>query len=754
MNIEKLKKQKQWVNWIGEKNATGVTKKPVSYTGKSTGTTKEFKHTWGTFEEVYNNRLENHNLGIGLVLANGICGIDIDHRDLEDPVVVDILNIMQTYSEISPSGNGIHLLFMVDLNRLPKDLKEKYYLKNPHNKIECYISGLTNRYFTFTEQRINGNDIMKRTDELVIFLDKYMKRKSTIIKNTEAENLEEVSNRIINIINKSKQSNKFKMLYYEGNTKEYGGDDSAADMALCSILAFYCGEDFDLIDYLFSKSKLYRDKWDRIDYKANTIIKSIKLQNGEFYKNGINFRLIDTLRKLKVEKKYSYNDVGMSKLFAKIFEKQLRYNATARQWYYFNGKVWQIDFDGVITAQKMKELSIALTTYATQIKDKSIKENFLKYVKTLGTFKARDTIIKDSKNEMCVYQHDFDKNVDLFNCQNGTLNLVTFEFCSHNAEDLLSKISNVVYNPEAEAVRFKKFINEIMIKNENKIIYLQKALGYSLTTDVSQETSFILYGSTTRNGKGTLTNTIVHMFGDYATTALPETIAKKKFKDSSRATGDIARLDGCRFLNMSEPENHMYIDASIFKSLTGRDKITARHLHQREFEFYPVFKLFINCNYLPKIDDNTVFRSRRVNVITFDRHFFNFEEDKHLKNKLIETNELSGIFNWCLDGLKAYREAGLIPPKEVVEATQKYEISNDKFSAFFEEELIESDKNTSLNDVYRRYEEWCCNKNMTPLYKDKVKEKLIQRGVFKERGTVNKRTTYNIVYHYELRNKN
>ena len=87
---------------------------------------------------------------------------------------------------------------------------------------------------------------------------------------------------------------------------------------------------------------------------------------------------------------------------------------------------------------------------------------------------------------------------------------------------------------------------------------------------------------------GTLMETIAYMFGDYATSSTPDTLALKK-KDSSRPSGDIARLNECRFLNMSEPSRQLILDSALLKTLLGRDKITARHLNQSEFEFYPKF---------------------------------------------------------------------------------------------------------------------------------------------------------------------
>ena len=252
-------------------------------------------------------------------------------------------------------------------------------------------------------------------------------------------------------------------------------------------------------------------------------------------------------------------------------------------------------------------------------------------------------------------------------------------------------------------------------------------------------------------GSGTLTDTMLHMHGDYAHTAKPETLSEKKYKDSTRASEDIARLKGCRFLNISEPSKTMMVDSALLKTLLGRDKIIARNLYKESFEFYPDFKLFINCNHLPIINDNTVFESGRINVITFDRHFEKHERDTSLKDKLKEQDEISGIFNWCLEGLKRFRKEGLKVPKEIETATAEYQKNNDKFELFFDEELIKSDKNITLADIYNSYKEWCKESGFAPQSKQTIKSKLKAKGIFIDRGTVNGKTMSNVVVGYELK---
>lgn len=50
---------------------------------------------------------------------------------------------------------------------------------------------------------------------------------------------------------------------WSGDASDYGNDRSRADLALCSILAFWCGGDCERIDRLFRRSGLMRGKWDR-----------------------------------------------------------------------------------------------------------------------------------------------------------------------------------------------------------------------------------------------------------------------------------------------------------------------------------------------------------------------------------------------------------------------------------------------------------------------------------------------------------
>jgi putative DNA primase/helicase len=459
------------------------------------------------------------------------------------------------------------------------------------------------------------------------------------------------------------------------------------------------------------------------------------------------------LAELKPEKKYSFSDKGNGELFSDAFKYWCRYNTTAKEWYVYNGKVWSEDTGAMVVSRRAKKLADALLKYTIDITDNTLREAYQKHVVKLGQLRNREIMIKDARDKFYITNEDLDKDLYLFNCQNGVIDLRNFTFREHSANDMLSRISNVNYNPEAKSPLFEKFMNDIMKGDADKIRYLQKLLGYSMTGDTREEACYLLYGATTRNGKGTLVETYSHMMGKekgYSLNMKPESLAQKKNNDSRQANGDIARLDGCRFLNVSEPPKKMIFDVALLKTLLGRDTLTTRHLYQREFEFIPCFKLIINTNYLPVVNDDTLFSSGRLVVITFDKHFCPEERDKGLKDKLRQQENINGMFNWCLDGLKMYYTEGLKQSKAIIDATAEYRTNSDKIGNFISECLEKSDKNSKAKDVYDAYQHWCSGNGYGTENKGNFLAELKSRGMLAPTGTVFGVTYRNVIKGYVI----
>jgi putative DNA primase/helicase len=114
--------------------------------------------------------------------------------------------------------------------------------------------------------------------------------------------------------------------------------------------------------------------------------------------------------------------------------------------------------------------------------------------------------------------------------------------------------------------------------------------------------------------------------------------------------------------------------------VTGGDTIDARHLNREFFSFVPQFKLTMFGNYQPGIrgTDNGIWA--RVRIVPWTVEVPAERRDQALLKKL--TREASGIFNRLLDGLRDWIENGLIEPKSVIDATQKYREDSDPLGRF------------------------------------------------------------------------
>lgn len=444
------------------------------------------------------------------------------------------------------------------------------------------------------------------------------------------------------------------------------------------------------------------------------------------------------------------DDIAAGKLFADCFKDAARYHDAARCWYVYQGGVWSQDREGLTVDLMGKQLQRALAVY---IVERDLGDcPFKTMVNALGKIGNRKHMIEDARAFYPIHAGDMDRQPNLLCVRNGVLNLDNMELLEHSPGLLLSRQCNAEYRPDADRALVERFINDVMDGDTELAAYLQEILGYSLTGDCGREECYFLYGATTRNGKSTLCDTMEYMVGSYGCHIQPETLALKD-RNSRNASGDIARLEGVRFLHSSEPPKRMQLDVALLKTLTGRDTITARQLYQSEVEFQPIFKLIINTNYLPLVTDDTVFSSGRVKVIPFTRHFSPEEQDPSLKARLREPENLSALLSWCLDGLRRYKERGcrMVEPQAVRDATATYRAASDKLGQFVSDVLIENPAGfITAKAAYQAYTGWCSDNGYGVENKGNFMAELRSKGLLRETATVHGKTMRRVIAGYEL----
>lgn len=262
-----LKTRPQWVCWKRELREGKPTKIPYRWDGKGMASTTDLV-TWGSFEAAIEAYATRGYDGIGYVFnaADPFAGIDLDHcRDAEtgaiEPWAARVVAALNSYTEITPSCTGLHIILK---GRIPPGGNRK-------GPIEMYDHS---RYFTVTGDHLEGTPatIEDRQQELSE-LHASIITQATAKMEREAKPVNLGDAELIQRAMSARNGEAFTRLW-NGDTADHDGDDSAADLALCSHLAFWTNKDAARMDALFRQSGLYRGKWNRNDYSMRTISKA------------------------------------------------------------------------------------------------------------------------------------------------------------------------------------------------------------------------------------------------------------------------------------------------------------------------------------------------------------------------------------------------------------------------------------------------------------------------------------------------
>jgi putative DNA primase/helicase len=424
-------------------------------------------------------------------------------------------------------------------------------------------------------------------------------------------------------------------------------------------------------------------------------------------------------------------DVGNAQRLIQRHGHNLRYCHLWRKWLIWDGIRWVPDETGRIKFLA-KETVRSIYAEAEQVQDERLRKDLAGYAIRSESVQKVEAMVKlaESERGIPVLPDYLDIAPWLLNVLNGTLDLKTGLLHEHDSEDLMTKLAPVEYGPDYKAPLWESFLEKIMDGNENLIRFLQRAVGYALTGDTSEQVIFILYG-TGANGKTTFLQAISAMMGEYALHTPTETLLMKR---QGSIPNDIARLRGARFVCAAEAEEGRRFAESLIKQLTGGDTISARFLNQEYFEFEPLFKIFLGTNHKPVIKGTDHAIWRRIRLIPFNIKIPDEDQDKELLGKL--KRELPGILNWVLKGCMAWQRDGLGVPEEVKQATAGYREEMDVIAGFIADRCIEDPgAYVAVKDLYKAYKEWCEQGGERALTKRSFGTRLREMGFVSGRGT-------------------
>lgn len=365
-------------------------------------------------------------------------------------------------------------------------------------------------------------------------------------------------------------------------------------------------------------------------------------------------------------------DLGNAKRLVREFANRVRFETTRKTWITFDGVRWTDDMSGEV-ARLAKRVTFSLAENGAK------SESLMKWAMRSQSAGAIRNMIELAKTEegIGVASEAFDLDRFLLNTPSGVVDLRDGSVRPARPDDYLTKCTEVSFEPDAECNRWLQFLDEVF-PNPQLRSFVKPLVGY-MATGLTVEHMGIFALGRGRNGKGVMFNTIAWLLGSYSANTSYSTFMQKPI---GGPTPEIAVLNGARLVVASEGNRGQRLDSALFKTMTGGDPLTARHLHAAPVTFQPQFTPLIMSNYMPEMDGNDPALWARVILLPFTQTFDGVATDRNLPEAL--KLEAPGILRWIVEGAAEYFRSGLNIPPCVTEAVAAYRGEMDVIGSFID----------------------------------------------------------------------
>jgi len=353
------------------------------------------------------------------------------------------------------------------------------------------------------------------------------------------------------------------------------------------------------------------------------------------------------------------------------------------------------------------------------------------YVASKGNVKAiagnaRDLLIAEVCNQHGVFD-PFGEPKPVISCQNGELWLNadgTFELRPHSPDSGQTYCLPADFNADADCPEFKHALDGIFAQAsdpDGMVRHLMELFGYALQPKRDLPLYAVFFGAG-RNGKTNLAFTLLKLIGRDG-----YYVDRVHKLESSRFT--IAHLAGKRVFLDDDVEADIRLPDGLLKTISEGKEMSGEHKFKDRFMFVCRVVPILLCNKYPNLTDLSVGMQRRAMVIPFARTFTPEEVDRELFER-IQKNELSGVLNMALAGLKRLRKRGeFLLPVDVVEANKDWFAQCSSLAAFMRQQCQHGAAyKMKVAELYSAYEIWTDGqgfKHVTSRYKMKSELKAL-----------------------------
>ena len=412
-------------------------------------------------------------------------------------------------------------------------------------------------------------------------------------------------------------------------------------------------------------------------------------------------------------RRYTYNDAGMAYRVADVYADEMIFDNHNDTWYIWANTSWVKDRPGSFVRKRVLEYTDLMRDEAGifDINVASEKKKLVRHLQMadeygdFGKIRGATSILQSL---MAEEETAFDRQPELLNCVNGTLDLRTDEFYPHKPSDRLTVVCPTRYISDAAAPLWKQMMEERFPDVKTRE-FIQRMSGLFVTGKTSEKAFFILRGEKDC-GKTVFVETLQKVLGQYANKVDKSTLTKGKGIGDNRQQEKAVALVGKRMVFVDESSASDRIDDAYIKELTGGDAtLTFRRLYEQANKAPAEFTLMLATNFKPRItgQDDAVWR--RCYLIEFGDTMPRDKQISGFGDILLE-KESEGILAWMVEGYRMWRRDGLALPEEVKDWTLQYREENDPFGKFISEQYeIHSEVEGFLfpADIAVHYEAWC-----------------------------------------------
>lgn len=439
-------------------------------------------------------------------------------------------------------------------------------------------------------------------------------------------------------------------------------------------------------------------------------------------------------------------DAGNGERIVLLFGSEIRYCIEMGRWLVWDGKRWAVD-EANVMRQKGKMMARTLYLQAGRVLDSGLAKALEAHARKSESYSAITSALGQAATERGIPTpaSDLDQQPFLLNCLNGVVDLREGKLLPHDREFLITKLCPFEYDPEAKCPRFQSFVEWAMGGNPEAdltehttrlVAFLQRAFGYSLTSDVTEKVIFILHGEKGNNGKTTLLTLFRNLLGrDYSTQIGIDTLMTASKNQDATMRADLADLRGTRFAMTSEVDKEHKVNSRLIKYLVaGTSLIKSCRKYENPIEFPASHKIFMDCNHRPRISDSDDAIWKRLRLVPFDVRISDDELDRQLPEKL--QAELPGVLAWAVRGAIEWAKNGLGAPPEVSDAGQEWREHDDPLRDFLEDSCeVGETLFVRASDMTAAYEYWCRqNGEKFRMSREAFNERLLSKGFRQKRA--------------------